>query len=113
MDNQICLHILDSNPQIKNVFLALKVKSPCKVVITQRSLQSVLIFRLLLKITVERLRECVSSYFLSPQGAHEYIILTPIRDVEIRKATFSVSICVFPTFCCNMPIGKKAGISLI
>ena len=46
-----------------------------KYIITQRSLQNVLIFRLLLKITVERLRECVSSYFLSPHGAHKHILV--------------------------------------
>ena len=47
-----------------------KFQAPFHTSITQRSLQNVLIFRLLLKITVERLRECVSSYFLSPHGAH-------------------------------------------
>jgi len=49
-----------------------KFQAPFHTSITQRSLQNVLIFRLLLKITVERLRECVSSYFLSPYGAHKY-----------------------------------------
>ena len=46
--------------------------------ITQRSLQNVLIFRLLLKITVERLRECVSIHFLSPSRSSYSIITTQI-----------------------------------
>ena len=40
--------------------------------IMQRSLQSVLIFRLLLKITVERLRECIFTYFLLPRRCSSY-----------------------------------------
>ena len=50
---------------------------------TQGSVQIVLIFRLLLKITVERLRECVSFYFLSPQGVHAYDECNPcFRSVQ-------------------------------
>ena len=43
---------------------------PAIVFIMQRSLQSVLIFRLLLKITVERFRECIFTKFLTPHGDH-------------------------------------------
>ena len=57
-------------PQVKFLVIAYKYQVQAERCITQRSLQNVLIFRLLLKITVERLRECVSSYFLSPYGAH-------------------------------------------
>ena len=78
---------IEMNPQTKNLFTALKVAQALWLIITQRSLQSVLIFRLLLKITVERLRECVSTYFLSPQGAHEHnpIVQGPARRHEQRS----------------------------
>ena len=57
-------------PQVKFLVIAYKYQVQSERCITQRSLQNVLIFRLLLKITVEGLRECVSNYFLSPCGAH-------------------------------------------
>ena len=64
-------------------FLRLKLAFLPLLTITQRSLQSALIFRLLLKITVERLRECVSFYFLSPQGVHAYDECNPcFRSVQ-------------------------------
>ena len=57
----------------KNIPCGLQIKYVLIKCITQKSLQNVLIFRLLLKITVERLRECVSSHFLSPCGAHNFL----------------------------------------
>ena len=65
-------------------------------VITQRSLQNVLIFRLLLKLTVERLRECVFSYFLSPYGAHEFLSRHFINHT-CHKKCFVQHLCLVHT----------------